>query len=198
MARRDATRFAVAPRAHARPSRRTRRHGTWREAIGLEFVRLGADVVLMARTEAKLRLAAEELEGAKVSDWQQVGFQVLDVTDQRSVNEGVAEAAARYGAPAFLVTCAGASRPGYFLEQDSEVFESSMRLNYMGTVHAIKAVASLMRENSGGHIMIVASALAVVSFVGFSSYAPTKEFLVYPWIYTILLYYTVLYCTTLL
>mmetsp|Transcript_85398 Transcript_85398/g.167094 ORF Transcript_85398/g.167094 Transcript_85398/m.167094 type:complete len:337 (-) Transcript_85398:60-1070(-) len=144
------------------------------KAIGAEFVRRGAHVVLMARTESKLREALKELEAAKVDATQRVGFQTVDVTDFGSVQEAVRKATADIGPPDFLITSAGASYPGCFLEQEPDVFERTMRLNYMGNVHAIKAVAPMMRERDGGHIMIVASAAAVVSFVGYSSYAPTK------------------------
>lgn len=144
------------------------------KAIAAEFVRLGANVVILARTEAKLRAAVAELEAGRRDAGQQVAFQTMDVTDYSGVRESIGQAAAKFGTPAFLVCCAGASHPGYFLEQEPEVFERTMRLNYMGGVHTIKAVAPLMRESGGGHIMIVASAAAVVSFIGYSSYAPTK------------------------
>jgi len=73
-----------------------------------------------------------------------------------------------------LATCAGACYPGYFLDQEPEVFERTMGLNYMGSVHAIKAVAPMMKDQGAGKIMIVASAAAVVSFIGYASYSPTK------------------------
>jgi len=79
-----------------------------------------------------------------------------------------------FGTPEVLVTSAGASNPGYFLDQDPSIFERTMKLNYMGNVHAIKAVAPLMKEKGGGHIMIVASAAAIVSFIGYASYSPSK------------------------
>jgi len=144
------------------------------KALGLDFVKRGANVVLMARTESKLRSAVQELEKAKVNPQQRIGMQIVDVTDFSSMQTGVQKAAKEFGSPSFLVTSAGASYPGYFLEQEPEVFERTMRLNYMGNVHAIKAVAPLMKESGGGHIMIVASAAAVVSFIGYTSYAPTK------------------------
>eukprot|EP00928_Gymnodinium_smaydae_P080039 TRINITY_DN63838_c0_g1_i1.p1 TRINITY_DN63838_c0_g1~~TRINITY_DN63838_c0_g1_i1.p1 ORF type:complete len:332 (-),score=48.81 TRINITY_DN63838_c0_g1_i1:231-1226(-) len=144
------------------------------KALGQEFVRRGANVVLMARTESKLQAAVKDLEAAKVCSEQQVGFQTMDVTDFTSVQAGVKKAVERYGSPSFLITSAGASYPGYFLEQDVATFQRTMNLNYMGNVHAIKAVAPLMKDNGGGNIMIVASAAAVVSFVGYSSYSPSK------------------------
>lgn len=144
------------------------------KSLGLEFVRRGANVVLMARTESKLAAAVEELKGARIRDGQRVGYQVVDVTDFKVVKEAVARASAEFGCPEFLVTSAGASNPGYFLEQDPSIFDRTMQLNYMGNVHTIKAVAPIMKERGVGHIMIVASAAAIVSFIGYSSYSPSK------------------------
>lgn len=148
------------------------------EGIGknfaLEFVKRGANVVIMARTESKLKAAVEELEAAKVSETQKIGFQKMDVTSAADVKEAMAKAVFDFGAPFFFIACAGSSKPGYFLEQDASVFEQTMNLNYMGTVNALKAVVPLMKTQGGGHIMIVASCAAVVSFIGYSSYAPTK------------------------
>jgi len=39
-----------------------------------------------------------------------------------------------------LVCNAGSSTPGYFHDQDIEVFERMMKLNYMGSLHTVKAV----------------------------------------------------------
>lgn len=145
------------------------------KCLANEFVKRGANVVIFARTERKLQSAVQELETAKVKETQTVGFQTMDVTDYANVKEGIAKAVAQFGSPAFLIACAGSSKPGYFLDQEPSVFEQTMKLNYMGTVNVLKAVAPLMKDQGGGHIMIVASAVAVVSFIGYGSYAPTKH-----------------------
>ena len=56
--------------------------------------------------------------------------------------------------------------PAYFMEQDVKDFEKQMRVNYLGVVHTVKAVAPAMCERREGQIMIVASGAAVVSFIG--------------------------------
>lgn len=144
------------------------------KSLALEFVKRGANVVIMARTESKLQSAVKDLEAAKVRDAQKIGLQKMDVTDMSSVKEGISSASAAFGSPAFLIACAGVSKPGYFLEQDASVAQQQMDLNYMGTVNVLKVVAPVMKAQGGGHIMIVASAAAVVSFIGYSSYSPTK------------------------
>jgi NAD(P)-dependent dehydrogenase (short-subunit alcohol dehydrogenase family) len=55
------------------------------KAVATDFVRRGANVVVMARTEAKLKSAVEELESVRQNSAQRIGFQVMDVTDFPSV-----------------------------------------------------------------------------------------------------------------
>jgi 3-dehydrosphinganine reductase len=74
----------------------------------------------------------------------------------------------------FLVTCAGTSYPGYFLDQPVETFEKTMNTNYMGTLNIIKVVAPYMVEKREGSILCIASACAVSSFIGYASYSPSK------------------------
>lgn len=51
---------------------------------------------------------------------------------------------------------------GYFHECDVSLFERQMQLNYMGSVHAAKAVYSGMIARNSGHICFVASTLSLL------------------------------------
>ncbi|EGG17585.1 3-dehydrosphinganine reductase [Cavenderia fasciculata] len=73
-----------------------------------------------------------------------------------------------------LVNCAGLAVPGYFLDQDSEVFESTMQLDYFGTLYACKEIVPHMIENGGGHIVFVSSTCGVIGVPGYTTYCPAK------------------------
>jgi hypothetical protein len=49
-----------------------------------------------------------------------------------------------------------------------------MKLNYMGTVHLVKAAAARMVARGRGHLVLVSSGAAAASFLGYASYAPSK------------------------
>lgn len=51
---------------------------------------------------------------------------------------------------------------GYFHECDTSVYQQQMQLNYMGSVHAVKAVYDDMLKRNSGHICFVASTLALL------------------------------------
>lgn len=55
-----------------------------------------------------------------------------------------------------------ACRTGYFHECDPSVYQQQMQLNYMGSVHAVKAVYDDMLKRNSGHICFVASTLALL------------------------------------
>ncbi len=51
---------------------------------------------------------------------------------------------------------------GYFHEQGPEVFESMMRLNYFGTVNAVRAAYGRMVARNSGSICLVSSTLGTM------------------------------------
>ena len=61
-------------------------------------------------------------------------------------------------------------------DTDVGVYESQMRLNYLGTLYTIKEAARLMVENKvkGGKLVLCSSLAAFVGFVGMSAYTPSK------------------------
>eukprot|EP00879_Flechtneria_rotunda_P022800 GHRR01024080.1.p1 GENE.GHRR01024080.1~~GHRR01024080.1.p1 ORF type:complete len:117 (+),score=21.68 GHRR01024080.1:703-1053(+) len=54
------------------------------------------------------------------------------------------------------------------------MFERQMQLNYLGSLHAAKAVYAGMVSRNSGHICFVASTMALMGLVGYSAYAPSK------------------------
>ena len=140
------------------------------KSIAIECVKRGARVTLLARSEDKLVQACKEINSERVC----AQYACADVTSISSLESAFAKAEEKFGPVDVLVTSAGSAKPGYFLEQDVSIFERSIKLNYLGTVNAAKIAARRMTERRSGHMIFVASAAAVVSFLGYSSYAPTK------------------------
>lgn len=143
------------------------------KAIAKELLARGAKVTLLARTKAKLEQAVEELRPS-CTGAAAIQYVCASTTSAAELAEAVAKATAAFGPVDSLVANAGGAAPGLFLEMPNETFESQMDLNYMGTVRSIKAVVPQMVERRRGRLIVVASGAAVVSFMGYSSYAPTK------------------------
>ena len=138
----------------------------------------GADVAIVARTEGKLRAAAEELSArlsAGVANAGRVHAVTGDVTSGESMARAVSNAEAAVGGPVTcVVCCAGGARTGLFFDVDAAAFEAQVRLNYLGVVLALKAVLPGMRDRRAGTAVLVSSGLALCGYAGYSAYAPTK------------------------
>jgi 3-dehydrosphinganine reductase len=144
------------------------------KALALKYAKLGANVIIMARTESKLAAVLDDILNVTTSADQSCAYMCCDVTDRENVDQVMSELIDLHGCPDTIINCHGAAYPGYFFQQDHSVFEKTMKLNYMGNVNVIKALAPQMAARGNGEIVIVASAAAVVSFIGYSSYSPSK------------------------
>lgn len=78
---------------------------------------------------------------------QKIQYVSVDVTDAKAAQQATEQAELLAGRPIdYVFTCAGASKPGLFLEQDVADFEQGMKLNYFGTLYTLK-VRVLTRES---------------------------------------------------
>ncbi len=110
----------------------------------------GAKVGLLARNEAELDRLASELGD-------RVAVASADVTDPAATEGAIATLTAALGPADVLVNNAGLGGYGSVLEDDPGAFEHLMRVNYLGTVHATRAVLPSMAARGSGHIVNVAS-----------------------------------------
>ncbi len=97
-----------------------------------------------------------------------------DVADPAALGRAVDVLVAQLGPVDVLVTSAGFSHPGLFLELEAGVFEQQMAVNYFGTLHTIRAVVPAMVERRRGHLVLVSSTVGFLGVYGFSAYAPAK------------------------
>lgn len=136
-----------------------------------------ARVTLLARTEKTLIAATEELRAldrARGGD-AQIQYVAASITDSAQLAAAVAKAGETFGPPDVLIACAGSAAPGLFLGTDVEEYARAMEINYVGTVRSIKAVVDGMVQRRDGQIIIIGSAMSVVGFMGYSTYAPAKH-----------------------
>ncbi|KAJ1635695.1 hypothetical protein T492DRAFT_964241 [Pavlovales sp. CCMP2436] len=156
------------------------------KALALECAKRGAAVTIMARGAAPLAAAKAELElvcAAAAASSKTVTAKVetapADVTDAKAVTAAVRAAEGAQGRAVDVLFCvAGMAEPGYFLEQPAELFERQMKLNYLGTVHALLACLPGMvtrnPKNADCRVVLVGSGASAISFLGYAAYAPTK------------------------
>jgi 3-dehydrosphinganine reductase len=98
----------------------------------------------------------------------------VDVTDRTAVEDAVAVAVDHHGQCDLLVTSAGITRPGEFLELDAGEFERMVAVNYLGTVWPVRAVAGAMAARRSGSIAMLSSFAALLGVYGYTAYGPSK------------------------
>jgi 3-dehydrosphinganine reductase len=142
--------------------------------IGLALVRrlagAGWRVSVIALDDADLA----RLRTSPPPSAQPLQLEAADVGDRAAVAAAVEQAVAVHGPCDLLVTSAGVTRPGRFTELGDDEFERELRVNYLGTLWAVRAVVPSMVARRDGAVVMIASFAALAGVYGYSAYAPTK------------------------
>lgn len=142
-------------------------------AIARQLVARGMNVTLLARGRERLAEAQSLLQAERRGDATVIAI-AADVGDKPAVGAAVDEAMARLGAPELVVTSAGIAHPGYFEQLDDQIFETTMRTNYFGTLYTLQATLPAMRRRARGRVLLVSSAAGLIGVFGYTAYSPTK------------------------
>jgi 3-hydroxybutyrate dehydrogenase len=130
----------------------------------------GARVTLAGR-DAKALLAAVEA----MSSQGKVAMQVLDVTDEESVQAGFAAAVAHFGRVDILINNAGQAAPAPFGKTDAALWRRMLDVNLTGTFHCTQAALPGMLEAKWGRVVNVASTAGLVGYRYVSAYVAAKH-----------------------
>lgn len=134
----------------------------------------GANIFIVARDEAKLARAVEDIEAERIRPDQRNGAYSANVAEYRKIEGAVAAITEIGGACDILINCAGIVHPGYFEELPLSTFRKQMEVNYFGTLHTVRAVLPDMLARGDGHIVNVASMGGVIGAFGYTAYAASK------------------------
>jgi len=119
-------------------------------AVALAAAAKGARIGLIARTEPDLRTVLAEAGGIGA-------IAVADVAEPDDLQAALAALEADLGPVDVLVANAGVGSYGAFADLTADEAEHIVRVNVLGTVHAIRAVVPGMIERRRGHIVTIGS-----------------------------------------
>ncbi|RMD90826.1 MAG: SDR family oxidoreductase [Alphaproteobacteria bacterium] len=135
--------------------------------IGLAIARRlsadGATVLLLGRSEDRLRAAQQAVPDARIA--------ACDVADEDSVKRVLSG----FGSIDILVNNAGIVETALFLRIDDDAWRRMVDVNLMGAVHCIRAVLPAMTARGRGRIINIASTAALKGYAYASAYAATKH-----------------------
>ena len=101
-----------------------------------------------------------------------------DVRDPKAVNVFVAAAKGALGNVSFLVNNAGISHDGALWRLSDDAWKNVMDTNVTGAFNCLRAVSPIMRAQSYGKVVNIASHQAFAPSFGVSNYAASKAALV--------------------
>ena len=139
--------------------------------IGAAVVRAaakrGAQVGLISRTQDELDALLKEVGGRGA-------VATADVGDRTQAEKAIADIERALGPIDILVNNAGIGWYGAFADTPVEDFERLMRVNYLGTIYATKAVLPGMIARRKGHIVNVSSVAGRIGAPFEAAYSATK------------------------
>lgn len=139
--------------------------GAW---MAQELSRLGAIVILLARSKEKLQQIAALMQGKHECI-------VTDITSSDQILAATKQIIHTYGQIDILINNAGYAVFESFAEASLETLEEMMNVNYMGTVRCTKAILPYMLLANSGHIVNVASLAGKISTAKSSGYSASKH-----------------------
>ncbi|TDL24988.1 oxidoreductase [Rickenella mellea] len=146
-------------------------------ALSVLLAKKGANVTIVARDVKKMEEAVKLLEEHRQEPSQVFRYHSFSLNSADGAAAAVeAERAAAGGPSDAYFLCAGNSKPLYWLENTSEDLTAGMDQAYWvqaWTAHAASKL--LVREKRTGKIVFISSTLALMSFVGYTSYSPGKH-----------------------
>lgn len=146
--------------------------------LGLEmarvFVKEGARVTIMARSEDELEAARQELlsRGADIATIQ------CDLTDPREIHSAIARVLELRGRVDVLVNNAGIIQVGPEENMNLRDYENAMKIHAWAPLHLIRALAPRMKKQGGGRIVNITSIGGLVSVPHLLPYDMSKFALV--------------------
>lgn len=136
----------------------------------IQFAKLGANIVLVARRKDKLEQVESKLKDFHVSTL----VCQCDISKKDQVKEMSKAVFEKFDSVDILVNNAGFAIYGSISDLTIDEIESQMETNYFGMIYCIKNFLPLMIQKKSGHIVNVASVAASFGLPGIASYCASK------------------------
>lgn len=141
------------------------------EATAKKLSEHGASVVLMARSEDKLK----SLKDLIVTSGGKALVVVGDVTKTEDFKKAVSKAVSTYGKVDGLINNAGLMPLSFVEKLKTDEWEKMVDVNIKGVLNGVSAVLPQLIENKGGDIINISSMAANRYFPGGAVYCATKS-----------------------
>lgn len=140
------------------------------EALVYALSTAGARLIISARR-------GDELERVKraSANPEMIDIFEMDLSSEASVQGAIRTCLAKHPRIDVLFNNGGISQRAEALETPADVERTLMQINFFSNIQLSKAVATVMKKNGGGHIVITSSLMGKWGFFLRSSYAASKH-----------------------
>ncbi len=140
------------------------------EALAIEYSKQPVFLILSARRKELLQEVRQKCHNSE-----NVKILPLDLTETDSLESKAQEAIGLFGQVDILINNGGISQRALIKDTDLSVDRRVMEVNYFGTVALTKAILPQMIERKLGHIVVVTSAVGIITTKFRSGYAASKH-----------------------
>ena len=140
------------------------------KATAIAFAKLGIDVAITGRNEAKLNETVAELKALGVNAF----YEVFDVGNYEEVKTGIKNSISNLGTIDILVNNAGIASFGSFTEMEVSVWENIIQTNVLGMYYVTKEVLPYLIDKNEGDIINVSSTAGLNGNANVSAYSASK------------------------
>ncbi len=141
------------------------------KSIALQLAREGVNLVLVARSEDKLKEVVQKTQEQGV----RARYFICDVRDSERVKEVVQESYKEFGKIEILVNNAAIWYEGEITEHPDEKLQELFEVNVLGYLYFLKYTYPFMKKQGGGDIINVVSIAGVDFEPGWAPYIATKH-----------------------
>ncbi|GAB6019414.1 hypothetical protein CHUAL_000995 [Chamberlinius hualienensis] len=146
------------------------------KCCAIEAIKRGANVTIVARHQAKLKEAKDEIEAyVKKGSGQVVNIVSLDISkDYGDVEKTIKQVEEMLGPIYVLINCAGFAVASRIEDTSVEVMRNLLEVNLIGSFYFAKAVIASMKQQKEGHIAFTSSQAGLLGVYGYSAYSAAK------------------------
>ena len=142
-------------------------------STALMLSRMGANVIIMARTPEDLTKTVASLQEVRIHPEQKFKSYRIDLRNLESIVQTANQIISENKVD-ILINNAGVYFTNYFENQTHEQIESMVLTNFMAPLQLTRAFIPHFIKNKGGQIVNVSSLAAKLNFTGYGVYGGTK------------------------
>jgi len=136
--------------------------------VAKEYARKGAKIVLVARSENKLKKLCEEMKSKDVF------YFACDVADKAQVSSATDFAIEKMGGVDIAILNAGISKIAWYNNYQSDVTKEVFNVNVFGVMYFFETLIPLMKKQKSGVLVGVSSLADSRGYPGSGSYCASK------------------------